>query len=805
MKRILSSLLLVLAVVSQGFSQSSAWKQVSERELSTVVKEKDNGVYQGILYYTVNVDALRNQLANATDKFSGQPGVVIQMPNLMGEFESFQVWENSNMEPSFQARFPEIRAYVGKGITDATAQINFSVSPLGLQTMVIRADASGAEFLERYDKAATYYQLFTSAAREQKGKFVCGTEDAGIPADLVETINNGVANKASNGVYKTMRLALSCTAEYANYFGATSSAQQSLVVAGMNATMTRVNGVFEKDLALHLNMVDNSNVIFYNPATDPYTAVAGVDANGNGLDDGIEPWNVELQNTLSANLTGTGTTLAANNAAYDIGHLFGGDGGGGNAGCIGCVCVNDTASTTDKNKGSGITSPPSPNPTGDYFDIDFVAHEMGHQLGGNHSFTYGYEGSAAQVEPGSGSTIMGYAGVAYTTAGASLNVQMHSDPNFCYKNISQIQTNLNTKSCPVSTNLSGINATPVANAGADYSIPVGTAFVLTGTASDTDAGDALTYLWEQNDLGTSSTTQTNSFVTSTKTAGPVFRTFKPSAKIERYFPQMGKIMNGLITITTGSISNWEAVPTIARTLNFTFTVRDNHAGMGQTSTDASKVTTITSAGPFTVTSQAATGIAYDELTQVPVTWNVANTDLSPISVANVDILLTTNASTTLELYNVSNPTSPNPTTWTTIASNVPNNGSYTVTLPDVAATTTTCRVMVRPVGNIFFAINSKSFTINNLVASADAFGGLKNFNLYPNPNNGQFTLSFDSATTSDIEVLVHDMRGREVYKKSFANTGMFEQTLNLGGAQAGMYLVTVKDGNNKEVKKIVVE
>jgi len=136
---------------------------------------------------------------------------------------------------------------------------------------------------------------------------------------------------------------------------------------------------------------------------------------------------------------------------------------------------------------------------------------------------------------------------------------------------------------------------------------------------------------------------------------------------------------------------------------------------------------------------------------------------------------------------------------------VPNNGSYTVTLPDVAATTATCRFMVKAVGNVFLAVNSKNFTINNLVASADSFGGLKNFNLYPNPNNGQFTLSFDSATTSDIEVLVHDMRGREVYKKSFANTGMFEQTLNLGGAQAGMYLVTVKDGNNKEVKKIVVE
>ena len=96
--------------------------------------------------------------------------------------------------------------------------------------------------------------------------------------------------------------------------------------------------------------------------------------------------NLELQNNLNANLTGVATTLAANNAVYDIGHLFGASGGGGNAGCIGCVCVSPTANNQAQ-KGSGYTSPSAGLPQGDTFDIDYVAHEYGHQFGGNHTFT----------------------------------------------------------------------------------------------------------------------------------------------------------------------------------------------------------------------------------------------------------------------------------------------------------------------------------------------------------------------------------------------------------------------------------
>src|SRR5436190_2068262 len=216
---------------------------------------------------------------------------------------------------------------------------------------------------------------------------------------------------SSNGTLKTMRLAQSCNGEYSNYFGATSSAQVDLVLAAFNATLTRCNGVYEKDLALHLNLIANTTaVIYYNPSTDPYTTLSS--------------WNNQLQSTLTANI---------GEANYDIGHMFGASGGGGNAGCIGCVCVNGS-------KGRGITSPADGIPQGDNFDIDYVAHEVGHQLGGNHTFSHSLEGTGVNKEVGSGITIMGYAGI------TSYDVAKHSIDIFHETSIAQIQANLANKS-----------------------------------------------------------------------------------------------------------------------------------------------------------------------------------------------------------------------------------------------------------------------------------------------------------------------------------------------------------------------
>ena len=766
MKKVLLLLVLCFSIGQIAAQNTLLWHEKDASRISELKRNRTDNVCEGELYFSLNLSAFKQSLVNATDKFSNLPGVSISLPNLNGELETYLVWENSNFEPGLQERFPEIRSYVGKGVTDKYATLNLSISPQGIQTVVFRAD-EGTEFIEAYDKEATTYVLFNSNKRVSgRLPFSCSTNDVALTNEISDKIGN--TTLSDNAKYKTFRLALSCTAEYANYFGAASSANVNLVLAGMNATMTRVNGVMEKDLSVHLNVIANTDqVIYYNAATDPYD---------DGATGATGTWNAQVQNTLTS-ILGEG--------AYDIGHLFGASGGGGNAGCIGCVC-------TDGSKGSGFTSPSNNVPAGDSFDIDFVVHEMGHQLGANHTFTYNYEGSGVQVEPGSGSSIMAYAGVADNGTTLAFNVQAHSDALYCYKSINQIQTNLATgsASCAVTTVLTGINATPTAAGGGNFSIPISTPFKLTGVGTDANAGDVLTYSWEQNNVGTSATTQTNSRVLGTKTVGPNFRIFPASSSPSRYFPQMSKILAGTVVITTASDANWESCSSVARALNFAFTVRDNHAGMGQTKAAAAAVTVVATAGPFAVTSQTATGIIYAGGSTQTVTWNVLGSD-ALTGGANVDILLATNVSG-------------NNTTFSTVlASGIPNNGSATVVIPNLPTQSTTCRFMVRASANVFFAVNSRNFTIQASLGTQDF--GLQNFVLYPNPNKGSFNVKFDSASGNDVNISIFDIRGRAIFGKTFQNSGTFDQNLNIENVQSGVYLLTVTDGEIKQTKKIVVE
>lgn len=753
--------------------KKSAWTKLDSDNVSQYARARQNINTEGEQYFSLDATAFKQALVTAKDKFSNQSGVMVQIPNMNGEVETFEVWENSNFDSDLQARFPEIRAYVGKGISDRNATINFSVSPQGVQTMVFR-NGQGMEFIEAYDRAANSYVLFNSSNRN-KGKlpFNCSTKDREVLTDVQSRLN--LSMQSSNRKYNVMKLAISCTAEYSNYFGATSSANVALVVAAFNNTMTRVNGVLEKDVATHLNIInETTNVIYYDAASDPYDdADIGT---GNSASNGYFPsWNGQLMNALHDTLT---------DAPFDIGHLFGQSGGGGNAGCIGCICSNDMSVDTDgapqNYKGSGFTSPYDGIPQGDSYDIDYVVHEMGHQLGATHSFTFSYEGTTSQVEPGSGSTIMGYAGVTGT-----YDVQAHSDALFAFKNIAQIQSNVNSKTCPVKTTMTDL--VPVVSAGADYIIPKGTPFVLTGTATDGD-GDAMTYVWEQNDLGSNATTGNSSKVSATKAVGPNFRTFAPVTTPVRYFPQMSKIL--LAQLATAA--NWEALysGTANRDLNFAFTARDNHAGGGQTATDAAKVTVDISKGPFAVTSQSAAGTSYAGGSTQTVTWNVLSSD-ALAGGSTVDIILSTNVNG-------------NGTTWDTVlASGVPNNGSASIVIPNIPTQSTTCRIMVKASGNIFFAINSRNFTIQASLGTEDAV--FNNFSLYPNPNKGSFNIRFDNTTSNEIKVNVFDMRGRTIFENKYSNEAIFNENIQLNNAQAGVYMVSVTDGNQKLVKRIVIE
>ncbi|MFC0781129.1 reprolysin-like metallopeptidase [Flavobacterium sp. HJSW_4] len=651
-------------------AQDALWQKVTSSSLSRIV----DGASSNKQYYKLNADLLSAKLATASNKTAKSATTEITIPNADGTLERFSVWESSNFDPELQAKYPEIKSYQGRGIDDKNAKIYFSVAPIGMQTMVFRT-AKSTEYIEQNPENKSEYVLF-KALDNAESKMILDCKTTNL---VSENKSAATAKTTSNAKeFKTLRLALSCTGEYTAYFGGTKAG----ALAGMNATLTRVNGIFDRDLSVKVVLIANNlDVIYTDASTDPYS-IASVGAGGDN-----PVWMKEVQTTL---------TNVIGEANYDIGHLFGASGGGGNAGCIGCVCVSPTTSQPI-GKGSAFTSPGDARPEGDNFDIDFVAHEMGHQLGGTHTFSFQNEGNGACYEPGSGSTIMGYAGV---TKG--YNVQDHSDDYFSYASINQIQNNLAGKTCPVSIPIT-TNNPPVISAGSNYTIPISTPFILTGTGSDPE-GNSITYCWEQYDSATTAFAA-NSFTYATKPDGPMFRSLPPTTSPVRYMPALSSVLNNQLT------TSWESVSSIGKTMNFTLTGRDNAPeGTSQTNTAAMVVTVSAAAGPFAVTSQADDNLGWAKGSTQTINWSVNNTNTLPGS-SNVNIKLSLDGGLTFPIV---------------LASNTANDGSETILVPSNIEVSTNCRLLIEPVGNIYYAVNSKPFALGYTVSTSCSsynFGG----------------------------------------------------------------------------------
>nr|WP_314490915.1 zinc-dependent metalloprotease family protein [uncultured Chryseobacterium sp.] len=642
-----------------SFAQTDRlWSAGSAKTNSEILENKTNILNPKI--YQLDINGLKNAVAKAPKRLAvGEKSeIIISFPNSEGKLENFKVRENSNFDPQLAAKYPDIRSYIGEGLDDPSATVYFSISPLGLSSMEIYGDKS-AVFIEPYTKDLSTYVVYKkSDKKDDLSTFECTVID--VAQKGISTSTLAARPNADDARLRTFRLALSSTGEYTSYFGGT----KALALAAMNNTMTRVNGVFEKDFAARMVLIANNDAVIYtNASTDPYSPASQ-----------LNNWNSQLQSTL---------TSVIGEANYDVGHLFGASGGGGNAGCIGCVCVNGS-------KGSGYTSPSDGIPSGDNFDIDYVAHELGHQFGGNHTFSHTNEGSGVNMEPGSGSTIMGYAGI------TAQDIQAHSDSFFHAISIQQITNNIKAKTCPVSTSTG--NSIPTANAGSDFTIPKSTPFMLTGTGTDAN-GDSLTYIWEQVDNASSSQTGASSAASATKTSGPTFRSWVPTASPVRYFPRMASVLAGATT-TAGAEITVEALPSVARTLNFRFTVRDNRAGGSGNNSDDAVITVNGTAGPFTVSSQNSATTFAGGSSQT-VTWNVAGTTANGVNAANVDILWSSNSGTT----------------WTTLLAGTPNDGTQSITIPN--ATTTTGRIMVKGSNHIFFDVNNANISVNAGSAVSD--------------------------------------------------------------------------------------
>jgi len=590
-----------------------------------------------------DTNALRVALVNAP--IENEPGraaadadpVTVSMPLPEGGFEDFAIVETQVMHPDLQTKFPEIRTYIATSVDNPARRARMSVTPLGVRFQ-LRDTAGQSWYVDPIvvgnDEAHASYRRDDMGARPA---FSCGThanpDDLHFDADantLGRTINQ------SDGLVRTYRIAVTTTNEYTAFFGGTVASGLSGVVESIN----RITGIYEDDLGVRFQLVPNNDeLIFVNP--DPFSFVS-LSAVDNFIDQ----------------------TIGSNN--YDVGHLF--DQGGGGFAQLGVVC------TSSKGRGyTGLTPP-----TGDPFWVDYAAHELGHQFAGTHTFngvngacSGGNRTGSTAWEPGSGTTIMGYAGIC-----GSDNTASNSDPVFHGGSIIQMRNFIESTSCPVVT--SAGNTIPNVDAGPDRNLPANTPFLLTAAATDPDNND-LTYAWEQFDLGPARSLNSPDNGTS-----PLFRSFDASTNPTRYFPRLSNVVNGFN-------NNNERLPTTNRNVSMIVTVRDNAAPAGDTAIDRVELQFTTNAGPFTVTQPTPGTNATDTVT---VTWNRAGTQASPINEANVAVLLSTNGGQSFDI---------------TLTDATPNDGNETLDLPR-GIDTNAARILVRGVNNPFFNVNPGPFT-----------------------------------------------------------------------------------------------
>ncbi|MEU2614085.1 M12 family metallo-peptidase [Micromonospora sp. NPDC007271] len=837
------------AAASPAPSSNGPWHKVDGKPAPTRAGKKATVKAERLAAFTLDRGSLKSTLDKAPrerGKALREQRQIVSLPAPDGTFQRFELVNSPVMEAGLAAKHPEITTYAGKGVDDPSATIRADLTPLGFHASV--RSGAGNWYVDPYYHLdqSLYASYFARDLENPHGEFVEREDVAHEAHALADEIAAAAAEAPAGPLVKlrTYRVALVTDPSYANFFGAEN------VTAAKVTLMNRVTQIYEDETAIRLVLINDTD------KTNLNTPALATEPNGPcGAAACFTPAQISScgSGTLNRNRIVLGQLVGASN--YEVGHIGLGVNGGGVAG-LGVIGGDG--------KARGCTG--LPQPIGDYYAVDYVAHEMGHQFAGNHTFngtqyncSGGNRSAANSYEPGSGSSIMAYAGICQQD-----NLQPHTDPYWSHRSyteittyvtanrpaISEVQTvslyGFNTNgasfrvryngndSAPIvrganyttagikaaiegtagwpagatvtvaafggsgtlddtgfqvtfggtlaNTNVASLELTnfegasgfvgetakggaidnggylveetanhaPVVTVPGSVTIPVRTPFALTGSATDAD-GDAVTYMWEQNDRGATAGT---ALMNNTKINGPLFRVFGEAANVTpedtlkyhspgqnhvttnstRVFPDMKQILAGNTNARTGACPAAPAPPPTGgasnvpaaivdcyseflptrdwvgfsndRTLHFKLTARDGRLGGGGIGSADVALVLAPNAGPFLVISQDSAAVLDGGSTQT-VTWDVAGTDAAPVNASQVKISLSADGGLTFPYV---------------LAESTPNNGSATVTLPNVA--TKQARIKIEAVGNVFFDVNDADFTIRSVpVVTNDAPAG----------------------------------------------------------------------------------
>ena len=657
---------------ANGGTAKKVWRQIDDTELARRPMKRQR-VPTNYAAFTLDKATMDAELLGAPEEFTaGAAPKIIELPMPDGTMARFSVVHALNVEPGLLLKFPEVgRTYRAQGIDDPTATAALDFLPKGFHGMIL--SPNGTVMIDPYaDGDTVNYVSFYKRDLARTDEWSCEVGKTGFES-IWDVADSKIPDEAQNDVIsgdtlRTYRLAAAGNWEYCN--GATGGGANNTVANCLAAAvliMNRVNGVYERDVALRMVMIANNNTILYatnNPACNPCSGANDPYSNTTAALNENTP---HLNNVIGS-------------ANYDIGHIFTTGSGG----------VANLAVPCGANKGGGTTGLPSP--VGDPFAIDFVAHEMGHQWNANHTFNASCgnnRSGTSAYEPGSGVTIMGYAGV----CGSGQDIAFNSIDTFHLRSLNVITTFSqvgNGNTCDVES-ATGNTPPSVPTVGGPYNIPRTTPFSLTASATDAN-GDSLTYDWQEWNLGTVATTVPN---TDSDSPRPILRPYLPTVSGTRTFPSLQYIRNNanVPPNTTGGAMTGELLPSTTRAMVFQVVVRDNRANGGGINSNSVTVNVDAASGPFNVTAPN-TAVSWTGNSAQTVTWDVANTSNAPVSATDVKISFSADGGLTFP---------------TTVLASTPNDGTQTITVPNIA--TTQGRIKVEAVGNIFFDMSNVNFTV----------------------------------------------------------------------------------------------